>query len=193
MAPSFLSCFPNLSTLTFSKLKTLTNIKALGGDIKALTILLPQMRSTTQTGAVWNTRDPNLPQFLIVHIVSSDPNRWLPGIQDPAAEILKRRITRERPSTAGLLTVLKLHGKKFQFEVFWCRGSYVNPYISVALEHTHTNQVGSCHAHARFTLPCNSPANQFSHCSSLTSPPHHLVTLSICMLLKSHVVSGDSA
>lgn len=86
-------------------LKTIGNGKALGGGRRALTIPLPQMRSTTQTGATLNTNAPNLPQLLKVPAVSL----WWRGIRSPTETL--RRKSRERASTAGLHTVRRLPGK----------------------------------------------------------------------------------
>lgn len=103
----FLSHLPHFSPPNFSSpLKTIGNGKALGGGRRALTILLPQMRSTTQTGATLNTNAPNLPQLFKVHAVSL----WWRGIPSPTAETLKRK-SRERASTAGPPTVLRSLGK----------------------------------------------------------------------------------
>lgn len=107
--------FPRLLYLHPLLLKPIYDTKAPGGDRKALTIPLPQTRSTTQTRALLNTNAPNLPQLPIAHVISLGIglSRWSPCVRNPAAEILRMRTTRETPSTTGPTTVLRLHGKEY--------------------------------------------------------------------------------
>lgn len=99
-------------------LKPIHDAKAPGDDRKALTIPLPQMRSTTQTRALLNTNAPNLPQLLMALAVHLGPSRWSPCVPKPAAEILKRRRMRERRTTTGPPTVQRLHGMEYHTSVF---------------------------------------------------------------------------
>lgn len=103
------SC-PLFSSLFFH-LKSIHNTKAPGGGRKALTISLPQTKSTTQTRPLLNPNAPNLPQLPTAHVTRLEPSRWSSCIQNPAAETLRTRATGRAPSLTGLVTVLRLHGR----------------------------------------------------------------------------------
>lgn len=106
------------SPVTFSTLPSppcLTHIaKAPEDGRKALTIPLPQMRSTTQTRAPLNTNAPNLPQLPTAHGVSHDPglSQLSPCTQNPAEQTLRMNGVRISLLTAGPITLLRLHGKE---------------------------------------------------------------------------------
>lgn len=98
-------------------LKPIHDAKVPGDDKKALTIPLPLMRSTTQTRAHLNTNAPNLPQLPTVRGLSPvlGLSRWSPWVPNPAAEILRMTIEREKLTTTGPTTVQRLHGREFFF------------------------------------------------------------------------------
>lgn len=99
------------------RLKPIHNPKAPGEDRKALTMPLPQMKSTTQTRALLNTNAPNLPQLPTALEVSLDHglSLWSPYAPNLDPETLRRRPRRETPSITGPTTALRLHGKKKQW------------------------------------------------------------------------------
>lgn len=109
-------CFPlpffQLSCLLCHTLKPFHDTKAPGDDRKALTIPLPQMRSTTQARAFLNTNAPNLPQLFTAPGLNPGLGliRWSPCAQNPA-EIQGMKTVREKLFTIGPITARRLHGK----------------------------------------------------------------------------------
>lgn len=95
----------------------LTTAKAPGDGRRALTIRLPQTRSTTRTRAPLNTNAPNLPQPPTARGVSRDLglSRWSLCTRKAAPRTRRTTAARAKPTTAGPITALRLRGEENGF------------------------------------------------------------------------------
>lgn len=106
LSPPLLSPFP----------PPLATPKAPGDGRRALTIRLPQTRSTTRTRAPLNTNAPNLPQHPTARGVSRDHglSRWSLCTRKAAPRTRRTTAARTKPM-AGPITALRLRGEENGF------------------------------------------------------------------------------